>query len=138
MLLPTLTWLSEAFLLGGHSRSAFHAAEEGLEVSRSTEAHYFRAELLRLRGEAAATLRGSPSACADGVSESAFREAIAVSRAQGARFFELRAALSLCRFLVATGRHGDARSALDAACAEWDPDLTFTDLADARALVARL
>ena len=137
--LPTiLSWLAEALLLTGSHAASIEVADEGLEISGSTDLRLSEAELHRLRGEACQAMAGAHDGQALAGAEQAFLDAITVARSQRAKFVELRAVLSRCRFLVATGRHGDAWSALNPVCAEWEPDLTFTDLADARALLAQL
>ncbi|TIP82438.1 MAG: hypothetical protein E5X58_38895 [Mesorhizobium sp.] len=66
------------------------AAQAGIE---RTEERWFAAEILRLQGEVLLQL-GEDKA---GDSRDRLLEALATARAQGARFWELRAALSLVR-----------------------------------------
>jgi predicted ATPase len=64
--------------------------------------------------------------------------AVATSREQGARLFELRAAASLARVLQARGQSTDAKTLLGAAISSI-PDQTSTpDLDDARQLLRAL
>ncbi len=84
--------LADAHLRGEAHEAGLAAAGEALEIAASERAHYYDAELHRLRGE---LLRAAGRPW-----EEALREALAVARRQGARSLELRAALSLARALA--------------------------------------
>jgi hypothetical protein len=84
-----LGWPSEALLLDNGSDAALVAADEGLELCRSTGQNYYEPELHRLRGEAlfAQSLVSGDAVSTRHLAEAAFREGIAVARAQPARFW---------------------------------------------------
>jgi predicted ATPase len=70
----------------------------------------------------------------------AFRlqHARAVARAQGSRWFELRASVDLARLWSGRERTMDARTLLDAALEGYADDIALPDLTDARELRAAL
>ena len=68
--------------------------------------------------------------------EDAFLTAIAIARQQGARSFELRAALSLAKLYRATSRHADAHAVLGPALKGFSPTPEFPEIAEAGEFVA--
>ena len=70
--------------------------------------------------------------------EHAFLTAIAVSRQQGARGFELRAALSLAKLYQSTARPTDAHAALAPALEGFSPTPEMSEIAEAQALLTEL
>jgi len=75
---------------------------------RASGTHWGDAELHRLRGDLLGRLPSND--CIE--VETCFRTALSVAREQGTRGFELRAAVSLARFLIAQGRRDQARELL--------------------------
>jgi hypothetical protein len=73
-----------------------------------------------------------------GLAEDAFLAAIAVAQKQGARSFELRAALALGRLYQSTARPADAHAALAPALEGFAPTPAFPEIAEAQALFAAL
>ena len=67
------------------------SVDRALEVSQSTSAHYWDAELYRLKGE---LLLSRPKKN-DAAAEACFRQAIETARRQSAKSLELRAAISM-------------------------------------------
>jgi predicted ATPase len=65
-------------------------------------------------------------------------KALDVSRAQGARMFELRAATSLARLWHDQGRHVEARGLLLPIYGWFTEGFDTADLKDAKALLAQL
>ena len=70
--------------------------------------------------------------------EAAYREAIAVARAQGAHLYELQAALPLAKLAHANNRPFEAHDALAAALEGFAPTPELPQLAEAQALLAAL
>jgi predicted ATPase/DNA-binding winged helix-turn-helix (wHTH) protein len=99
------------------------ASLEVLERALSGEVGWCRPELLRLKGERLLTT--SP-----GVSLAAFLEAIALARAMGATFWELRCAISAFKLDPET-----YRPALSSALAKVDASLATYDVDEAKALL---
>ena len=121
--------LADAHLRGGNAEAGLAAVEEALAIAERERAHFFDAELRRLRGELLLAAGRSPEAAA-----SSLREALAVARSQGARSLELRAALALARLAEGGPDAADARAGLLAALEA----LAGDDSADARAASALL
>ena len=68
----------------------------------------------------------------------AYRTAIAIAKGQGARSFELLAALSLARLHQSTGRPADAHAVLAPALEGFAPTPEMPEIAEAQALLAAL
>ena len=96
--------LADSHLRGKAYAAGLAAVGEALEIAASERAHYYDAELHRLRGE---LLRAAGRPW-----EEALREALAVARRQGARSLELRAALSLARALAGGERAAEGLTLL--------------------------
>ena len=69
---------------------------------------------------------------------SAYREALSVAGAQGARALALLAALALARLYQSTGRPGEAHAVLAGALEGFSPTPEFPAIAEAQALMERL
>ena len=117
--------LSDILALSGRRAEALALLDEVLEFSRKTGARYLDAELYRRKGELLLTYANGNADRA----EQAFRQAIEVAREQSARLFELRAATSLARVLLARGNPEAARELLRPLLV-WFSDATH--LADVR------
>jgi class 3 adenylate cyclase/tetratricopeptide (TPR) repeat protein len=125
-----LALLAEALLAGGRPDEALDALAQGLAMSEQTGERFYLAELTRLKGEAFAE-KGSPSEA-----EHWLREAIRLSRHQGARLFELRSAVSLCRLLDRPRRETTLRDVLNPVFGWFEEGADASDVQDARALLA--
>ena len=108
-------------------------AEALARIERTGE-RWFEAELHRLKGEI--LLGGCKPSLAD--AETEFRQAITIARAQGARFWELRAATSLARLWRDQRRHEDARRLLAPVYTWFTEGSNTPDLEKARALMRSL
>ena len=98
----------------------------------ATEVGWCQSETLRTRG-VLLTLTG------DGVAaEGSFRDAIALAQRQGAKFFELRAALDLARHWRAQGKHDEARDLLAPVYRWFTEGFNTLDLKEAKALLDQL
>jgi len=97
-----LSMLSEAYLSLGDSRRSRGVADSALRFSEKSGAHFFDAELWRMRGEAA-LLEGKREEARE-----CFGRAMEISRSQGARALELRAVTSMGKILVADGERKKA------------------------------
>jgi len=107
--LPTLLGhLAEACLMGGQPEEGLSAVEEAfVEVKNRGEA-WWSAELHRLKGE----LLLSRSENNQAEAGSCFNQAIAGSKKQGTKFFELQATISLTKLLMKQGRNTEAKNIL--------------------------
>jgi DNA-binding SARP family transcriptional activator/tetratricopeptide (TPR) repeat protein len=134
--------LAEAHLQAGQ-------AGGGLEVLAALGPHAgqpYEAEVYRLRGElllagtALTPPAPSPQVGRGGVeeAEACFRRALEAARAQGARLFELRAAVSLARLWHAQGRRDEAHALLAWVYGGFTEGFDTRDLVEAHALLDQL
>ncbi|MCL4801451.1 MAG: AAA family ATPase [Burkholderiales bacterium] len=125
-----LSLLVKGLLAAGRLDEALGAIDEALAISGRTGERFYLAELLRLKGKVLAE-RGS-----NAEAERWLHEAIGVARAQGARLFELRAAVSLCGALEGTRRDAALRDVLAPVLGAFGEDVDAPDLREARSLLA--
>jgi class 3 adenylate cyclase/predicted ATPase len=126
--------LAEAEARAGDVDRAVAVLDEALATSDRTGHRTFEAELHRARGEM--LLKRDPANPA--LPEEAHLAAIAVAKQQGARSFELRAALSLAKLYRSTGRSADAHAVLASALEGFSPTPEMPEIAEAMLLSARL
>jgi predicted ATPase len=107
-----LVLLAEAWCAAGRVDEGLQALDEALETVNHTDEHFYEAELYRIKGELLAHNQGSEAA------EDCFRRAIEIARSQQAKALELRAAMSLARWLSGQGHREAARATL-APVYEW-------------------
>jgi predicted ATPase len=100
--------IAESEAQAGDVDRAITILDEALEKAERTGHRSFKAELHRARGQT--LLKQTPARLAP--AEDAFLTAISVAKQQGARCFELRAALSLAKLYQSIGRDGDAHVVL--------------------------
>jgi predicted ATPase len=101
-----LVLLAGALLRTGLFVRAQDALDESGRLADATGQHAYLAEHARLQAEVHDVLGAADKA------ESSFRDALAISRRQGARWLELRAARGYAHHLVEHGRPAEARSVL--------------------------
>jgi predicted ATPase len=122
--------LAEAYLLARRQTEGLEALDASLCM---VEEGYWLPEQHRLCGELLLLTPGN-----EAEAEASFRKALEVARSQGAKSFELRAAMSLARFLQRHGRTAEGRELL-AQCYGWFTEGFDTpDLLDARDLLGQL
>jgi class 3 adenylate cyclase/predicted ATPase len=126
--------LAEAEARAGDVDRAVAVLDEALATSDRTGHRTFEAELHRARGEM--LLKRDPANPA--LPEEAHLAAIAVAKQQGARSFELRAALSLAKLYQSTARPADAHAVLAPALKCFSPMPEFPEVEEALALLAAL
>jgi predicted ATPase len=115
----------------GETEAAFAALAEALDCSERFGEHWVDAELYRLRGDL--LLRNSANIVE---AESWLMKALEIARAQGARPFELRAALSLAKLRQAQ-HDAEERAAVESAFAQLTEGFDQPDVVEAQALLAR-
>jgi len=103
---------------------------EAFELLQKIDERYFTAELHRIEGELRVA-DSSPSSTA----ETCFENALRISREQGSKSLELRAAMSLARFWRNRGESTRAREILQPIFLSFSEGLTTPDLVDARTLL---
>ena len=114
------------------SNAALGTLDRALAEIERTEHRTFDAEVHRVRGEI--LLRSAPADTTP--AEQAFKVAIGIARKQGARSFELRAALSLAKLYQTTGRAVEAHVVLAPALEGFSPTPEMPEIAEAQALLA--
>jgi class 3 adenylate cyclase/predicted ATPase len=126
--------LAEVEARSGATTAALAALNQALVESERTGLHWYDAELHRTRGEI--LIKHNPAETAP--AETAFLAAIAIAKQQGARTFELRAALSLAKLYQSTARRTEAHGVLAPALEGFAPVAEMPEIAEAQALVAAL
>jgi class 3 adenylate cyclase/tetratricopeptide (TPR) repeat protein len=127
---------AEAEALAGDVERALAVLDEALATCERIGHRTFEAELHRVRGEMLLKLKHDPANTA--AAEEALQTAIAVANQQGARSFELRAALSLAKLYQSTDRPVEAHAALSRALEGFTPSPEMPEIAEAQALQAAL
>jgi predicted ATPase len=127
-----LAVLADLLRFAGRVEEGLRVVDEGFAYAERVgeggylaELHRARAELLRLAGDAEAAAAG-------------FSAAIEYARSQQARSFELRAATGNAQFLIAAGRHTEARATLEPVYRWFTEGLGTADLAAARATLDQI
>jgi class 3 adenylate cyclase/tetratricopeptide (TPR) repeat protein len=98
--------LADACLMAGQWQAALEHLAAARRFAEETGDRWALAEVLRPRGDVLLAI-GDPAAAEDG-----YREAIAVAQRQGAKLWELRAAMSLARLWRDQGQRIEARDLL--------------------------
>ena len=129
-----LSLLARACARTGETAVALQAISEALDKARATGELVWEPELLRLEGEMRLASRPADVAGA----RQCFHRAIEIARRQQARSWELRAALSLARLLVAAGQPAEARGTLGVVYGWFTEGFDTPDLKDASALLNQL
>ena len=118
----------------GSPTQALALLTEALAIVERTQEHWFEAELHRLRAEA--LLAGSPRDVAE--AEASLHRALAVARGQGAKFWELRAAITLARLRRDQGKPSEAVKLLAPVYGWFTEGFDTLDLKKAKALLDEL
>lgn len=126
--------LAEALGLAGEVEKGLEVIAEALSAAKNSGARGNDAELHRLR----ANLLGRLPSPDRTEMEASCRLALAVAREQGTRGFELRAAVSLARLLVAQERRDEAHDILAPVYGWFTQGFDTPDLKDAKTLLAGL
>ena len=126
--------LAETEARAGDPDRAIAILDEALATADRLGYHAFEAQLHRARGEMLLHHDLSNHAPA----EDAFLTAIAVAKQQGARSFELRAALSLAKLHQSTGRPASAHAVLAPALERFEPTPEMPEIEEAREMLATI
>jgi predicted ATPase/class 3 adenylate cyclase len=114
--------------------SALMLIDKGLAIARETGEHWTDPYLHRLRGDILLKRNlADPTPV-----EEAYQRAIAISKKQGARTYELLASLSLAKFYQSTDRLVEAHAVLAPALEGFSPTPEMSEIAEAVALLERL
>jgi len=127
--------LAEAYGQMGRAEEGLRTVAETLALVERTGERFGEAELHRIKGELL-LLRDLQQNTA--AAETSFCRALEISRRQEARWWELRAATSLCRLWQRWGKHQTARKLLTDIYGGFSEGFDTVDLQEARALLAEL
>lgn len=107
---------------------------EALATVEATKERWCEAEIYRVAGELALKFRQPDAAKAEGY----FERALALAKAQEARSWELRTAMSMARLWQGQGKESAARKLLGSVYGEFAEGFDTRDLREARALLETL
>jgi tetratricopeptide (TPR) repeat protein len=127
-----VSYVVEAHLAAGRSEAGLAAIDDALARSSGRLDRFYDAEMLRLRGDLLRQ-RGELERA-----EAELERALALARSQGARLFELRAAVGLARLRAESGRRASAREILEPVHGAFSEGFDTPDLRDAASLLAEL
>ncbi len=131
--LPLLGELAACFGEAGQVDRGLDVIEDALARCNDRQERWYLPELIRIKGE---LMLKSARHARD--AEARFREAMDVAIQQGARFWELRCAISLARFRIGAGQSGEALAVLDNVCGAFAEGADIADMRIARDLIAQL
>ena len=123
--------IAELQSAAGACEDALVSVAKGLEIAAQTGGLCKDSYLYRVRGDVL-TKRDTAAA------EAAYQEALRIAREQGARTFELQAALALAKLHQSTSRVADARAVLAPALEGFSPTPEFPEIAEAQRLLGSL
>ena len=126
--------LADAEARAGDADRALTILDDALATCERTGHRSFEAEPHRVRGEM--LVRRDPANPT--LAEEALQTAIAVSKRQATRSFELRASLALTKLYQSTGRPADAHDVLTPALEGFSSTPEMPEIAEAEALLAAL
>jgi tetratricopeptide (TPR) repeat protein len=127
-----LTRLGDAYRMAGQAQAALEQLAEAHRLGEETQSRFAQAEALRLRGEVLLGMGDATEAEAD------YRQAIATAQRQKAKFWELRAAMSLARLWRDQGKRTEARDLLAPVYAWFTEGFGTPVLREAKALLDEL
>jgi predicted ATPase/class 3 adenylate cyclase len=128
-----LSFLAWAHADLGNRDDAWRCTSEAMRAAERTGEKWFEAELYRMAGEIA--LSSGPDASK---AEMYFERALAVARAQQAKSWELRAAMSMARLWRNQGKRNEARDLLAPVYGWFTEGFDTLDLKQAKALLDEL
>jgi class 3 adenylate cyclase/tetratricopeptide (TPR) repeat protein len=127
-----LCHLASAHASLGQPEVGLDLLDEAIQTAEITNERFFEAELYRLRGKMLLTLGRRREA------EAALRRALTIAQQQQARWWELRAAISLAKHWHDEGKYSEAGSLLQPIYRWFVEGFDTADMKDARALLDEL
>jgi tetratricopeptide (TPR) repeat protein len=124
--------IARAHKKAGRVEEGLNALVEALKVLQETGERFFEAELYRVKGELL-LMQGD-----EADAENCFQQAIGVARRQTAKFFNLRASMSLCRLWQKQGKMTETRHMLEEIYGWFTEGFDTLDLKEAKALLDEL
>ena len=129
-----LSYLAKAYAELGQFDGAWRRIGEAMSVVATTKERWCEAEVYRSAGEIASLASELDAAKA----QAYFERALSVARAQHAKSWELRAAMSLARLWHDQGKAGQARELLATVYGWFTEGFDTRDLKEAKALLQEL
>jgi predicted ATPase len=140
--LLSMALLAEQYGQAGQVEAGLHVLSETLASLNPQEPRLWEPELHRVRGtlllQAGALTPDAPPRAADAEAERCFQRALALARRQGAKAFELRAAMGLSRLWQRQGKRQEAHNFLAAVYGWFTEGFDTADLREAQALLEAL
>jgi predicted ATPase/class 3 adenylate cyclase len=133
-----LAALGNGYGKAGRAAEGLAAVAEGLDASEKSGERSFEAELYRLRGELLLKHDAPVGSKVEDEAQGCFRQALEIARRQQARWWELRATMSLARVLDKRGRRDEACTMLAEIFGWFTEGFGTADLKDAKALLDQL
>ncbi|MFT4563482.1 MAG: class 3 adenylate cyclase/tetratricopeptide (TPR) repeat protein [Gammaproteobacteria bacterium] len=134
-----LSAMAEMYCKAGRADDAVTVLDEGFEITERRDERWCEAELYRLKGEMALLSDGTRTdSIARREVEACFESALKSARAQGAKSWELRTAVSLARLWQEEGKKSEARDLLSEIYSWFTEGFDTKDLQDAKALLEEL
>lgn len=127
---PLRGLLAAAHARAGHADDAMREVSAAIAALEGRNERWWESELHRLRGEL------HLASGAEGEAEASFRRALEIARAQGARSWELRAALSLARFEEKRGNAAEGRELIATVYGWMTEGFGSNDMRDAQTFIA--
>ncbi|MCZ6530285.1 MAG: protein kinase [Chloroflexi bacterium] len=128
-----LSLLAEVYWQERRSAEGLKILAEALKPTKKGKAHYWDAEIQRLKGEMVLS-QGMDQAAV----EQHYQRAIELARRQGAKSLELRASMSLSRLLRQKGKRDEARQVLEGIYGWFTEGFDTGDLKEAKELLEAL
>ena len=129
-----LSYFARAYVELGQFDNAWRCINEAISMIETTKETYYEAEVNRVAGEIVLLSPGPDAAKAEGC----FERALAVARAQQAKSWELRAAMSMARLWRDRGRQEAARELLAPVYGWFTEGFDTLDLKEGKALLDAL
>lgn len=127
-----LLTLAEAYGMTAQPQLGLDQLTEAAELVETTHERWIEAEIHRLRGTLLLSMHEHAAA------ENSYGRALEVAQRQGARFWELRAAVELARLWRDQGKRTEARDLLSPVHGWFTEGFDTRDLKDAKALLLDL
>jgi predicted ATPase len=124
--------LAGACEIAGQYEEAIANLDDALQIAETTGERWLAAELYRHRGQLLLR-QGQPV-----IAEDLYLKALSIAEEQGAKLWELRAAMSLARLRRNQGRHTEARDLLTPVYGWFNEGFGTADLKEAKALLEEL
>ncbi len=124
-----LTTLAEAYGLAAQPQEGLDRLGEAAKLVETTHERWIEAEIHRLRGMLLLSINERAAA------ENSYGRALEVAQRQGAKFWELRAAVELARLWRDQGKRTEARDLLSPVYGWFTEGFDTRDLKEARALL---